>query len=137
MAVKRQAEKDKGEADRGAPGILEEDADCQRQRTENEKPRNNRIARTAVRAWHIGLSLAEPEERNDREAVENPSGENEKVRELFERPRERHKAGEHALENERPARREKFWMDAIRDTEEDFVARHGVRNARAAEDGRV
>src|SRR5262249_20273320 len=89
------------------------------------------------RAQHMGFCFAEAEERNNGKAVENPCSENEEICEFFESSCESHKARKYALKNECTAWGEKFGMDAAGDAEENSVARHSVRNTRAAKNRRV
>src|SRR5215831_315751 len=113
VAVEGEAEKNQEEADGGAAGILEEDADCEGERAEDEDSGDKGIAGATIGARQLGLGSAETEERHNGEAVENPRREDEEVGELFKSSREGREAGENALKDESATGREKFGMDAV------------------------
>ena len=103
VIIEGKAEQDQAKADGGAAGILEEDADGEGERAENEDSRDDRIARAAVRTIHLWFGFAKAEKGDNREAVENPRREDEEVREFFECSGEGHEARENALKNESAA----------------------------------
>src|SRR5262249_22650667 len=137
VPVEGETEQDKGKADGRAAGILKEDADGQRECAGDEDSGNKRIAGAAVGTRHVGFGLAQAEKRYNGKSVEDPTRANEEARTCREGCGERDEARQHAGKNKRTAGSEKLGMNTVGDAEEKFVARDGVRNARAAEDGRI
>src|ERR1700683_1901579 len=84
-------------------------------------------------ARHVGLGIAQAEHRDDREAVENPGGENKERGEFFESAGEGHESGEDALEDERACGSAVAGVYVCGEGEEEAVTAHGVGDAGAGE----
>ena len=66
---------------------------------DNEKAGDYGVAPAAIGARHVGFGVAEAEEGDYCQAVENPAGEDEEIGEFFEGACQGHQAREHALKN--------------------------------------